>query len=144
MDGLKGRKGFTLIELLVVIGIIGLLTTLSVVAFTNSRIKARNARRVADIKQVQTALEMYYNDNNAYPASLDFSGTGSLATGTKSYMAILPSNPSPRNDGACLDNNYLYARDGAHSYHIEYCLSEDTGGVTYGVNHATPSGIRNN
>ncbi|HQB76688.1 MAG TPA: prepilin-type N-terminal cleavage/methylation domain-containing protein, partial [bacterium] len=61
------RKGFTLIELLVVIAIIALLSTLSVVALNNARVKSRDARRLSDIKQIRTALEMYFNQNNSYP-----------------------------------------------------------------------------
>ena len=61
------KKGFTLIELLVVIAIIGLLSTLAVVALNSARAKARDAKRVGDVKQMQTALELYYNDNQSYP-----------------------------------------------------------------------------
>ena len=61
--------GFTLIELLVVISIIGFLATASMVMFNNVRIKARDAKRLADIKQLQKALDLYYDQNNAYPTS---------------------------------------------------------------------------
>lgn len=66
---MKNKKllGFTLIELLVVISIIGLLSTMAVVALNNSREKARNTRRVADIKQLATAFKMYENDNGEFP-----------------------------------------------------------------------------
>jgi prepilin-type N-terminal cleavage/methylation domain-containing protein len=69
----KKNKGFTLVELLVVIAIIGLLSTIAVIAMTSSRSKARDTTRVADLKQVSTALEQYYSDNNSYP--------GAIATG---------------------------------------------------------------
>ena len=66
---MKNKKGFTLIELLVVIAIIGLLSTLSVLALNSARARSRDAKRIADVKQIQTALEMYYNENNTYPAA---------------------------------------------------------------------------
>ena len=53
-------KGFTLIELLVVIAIIGLLATLAVVAFGNARKKARDTKRITDIKQMGKAVELYW------------------------------------------------------------------------------------
>ena len=62
------KKGFTLIELLVVIAIIGLLSTLAIVALNSARLKARDARRASDIKQLQTALELFYAENGAYPS----------------------------------------------------------------------------
>lgn len=66
------QKGFTLIELLVVIAIIGLLSTLAVVALTSARAKARDAKRISDIKQVQTALELYFADQGQkYPTATD-------------------------------------------------------------------------
>jgi general secretion pathway protein G len=63
----KNNKGFTLIELLVVIAIIGLLSTLAVVSSNSARQKSRDAKRVADIKQIQTALELYYTEQSEYP-----------------------------------------------------------------------------
>lgn len=62
-------KGFTLIELLVVISIIGLLSSIVFASLNSARIKARDARRIADIKQIQMALDLYYDQNNTYPVS---------------------------------------------------------------------------
>ncbi|MBU1131370.1 prepilin-type N-terminal cleavage/methylation domain-containing protein [Patescibacteria group bacterium] len=55
---MRNKKGFTLIELLVVIAIIGLLSTLAVVSLNNARQKARDARRLSDVKQLSTIIEM--------------------------------------------------------------------------------------
>ncbi|HLD21989.1 MAG TPA: prepilin-type N-terminal cleavage/methylation domain-containing protein [Patescibacteria group bacterium] len=61
------KKGFTLIELLIVIAIIGLLATLAILSLTAAQKKARDAKRVSDVKTMQMAMEMYYNDNSHYP-----------------------------------------------------------------------------
>jgi type II secretion system protein G len=61
-------KGFTLIELLVVVAIIGILATVVLSSLGAARTRARDARRIAEMKNFETALEMYYLDNNGYPA----------------------------------------------------------------------------
>ena len=129
------KKGFTLIELLVVVAIIGLLATLSIVALNTARAKARDARRVADIKQIQTALELYYNDTGLYP-----SATASLSP---TYMGTVPTNPTPSTDGTCASNTYTYAASSSNaSYTLTYCLGALTGGMAAGPATATPQGIR--
>ena len=62
-------KGFTLIELLVVISIIGVLTTLVVVNYQSARERARDAQRKGDFRELKTALRLYYNDFQGYPAA---------------------------------------------------------------------------
>jgi len=138
----KEIRGFTLIELLVVIAIIGLLSTMAVVALNNARQKARDAKRVSDIKQVQTALELYYNDANGYPTTVAPGGAIAL-TGT-TYMGAVPSNPGPQEDGAnCTGfGNYVYSTVGPTTYELRYCLAAQTGDITPGVHTATPSGIK--
>jgi len=141
----KNTKGFTLIELLVVIAIIGLLSTLSIVALNQARARSRDARRLADIRQVQTALELYYNDQNGYPASVA-NGTP-IATGTTVYMNAVPKPPTPA-DGSCSGTTiYTYAVANYNNvtngtYTIQYCLGSATGGIAAGLNTANPGGIK--
>lgn len=139
---MRKQKGFTLIELLVVIAIIGLLSTLAVVALNNARQKSRDAKRVSDVKQIQTALELYYNDANTYPAAVTPGST--ITYDSTTYMQVVPSNPSPMNDGDCPDSNYSYTQDDSGvSYTLEYCIGGAAGGLSAGTHNATPAGISN-
>ena len=90
----KTERGFTLIELLVVIAIIGMLSSVVLASLNGARKKARDARRVADLKQLQTALELYYSDNVAYPeATTQTSATTALADLSPTYIAAVPDDP---------------------------------------------------
>ena len=63
------KRGFTLVELLVVIAIIGLLASVILASLSSSRIKGRDARRLADIRQIQNGVELYYIANTNYPTT---------------------------------------------------------------------------
>jgi len=64
---LNNQKGFTLIELLVVIAIIGILSSLVLVSMSGARAKARDARKMDDLKNVNTALNIFYNTYERMP-----------------------------------------------------------------------------
>lgn len=81
----KKNKGFTLIELLVVIAIIGILSSVVLASLNTARQKSRDAKRIADVKQLQLALELYFDANRAYPATL------SLLAPT--YIPSIPADP---------------------------------------------------
>lgn len=87
------KKGFTLIELVVVVAIIGLLSTLAVVALGSARTKARDSVRLSDLKQIQLALESFYRDQNSYPSIAG--GATSLVLGSPSASCLNPSGWQP-------------------------------------------------
>lgn len=60
-------KGFTLIELLVVISIISLLSSIVLAALNDARAKARDSRRISDLRQIHTALQLYLQDHEEAP-----------------------------------------------------------------------------
>lgn len=63
----KGKAGLTLIELLVVVSILAAVSYLALSSITTQSFKGRDARRKADLRQLQVRLEDYYNDRNCYP-----------------------------------------------------------------------------
>lgn len=116
----KLNKGFTLIELLVAIAIIGILAAVLVANLVSARSRARDAAKKEGLNQMRTALRLYYNDNQAYPAA---SGTriadancggscvkgATFASGNTVYMKALPE--------------YMYWQtDGGEGYHLRVAL----------------------
>ena len=63
----KNQKGFTLIELLIVVAIIGILAAIAIPQFASYRQKAYNSAAQSDLKNLKTAMEAYYADNQEYP-----------------------------------------------------------------------------
>ena len=133
--------GFTLIELLVVIAIIALLASIVLVALNSAREKSRESRRVADVTQIATALELYYNDYGGYPSQTGLGELANADTGisslggnnhslsalentgnqnTEVYMASVPVAPQPADSTTCSSPNVIAgvtsAGDDANSY----------------------------
>tara|TARA_B100002051_G_C16744745_1_gene646738 strand:- start:6073 stop:6804 length:732 start_codon:yes stop_codon:yes gene_type:complete len=61
-------KGFTLAELLVVIAVISILSSFIFVNVSDSRASARDAQRKSDLRELQSAIELYRLDNGTYPS----------------------------------------------------------------------------
>src|SRR3990167_6454291 len=104
----NSSKGFTLVELLVVIAIIGVLSTLILLQLGAARSKARDAKRVADINQVRSAEELFFDDNGRYSQVNNL--TTDLVT-TGKYMALMPYDPLT---SACSDR--IYDGGGCYGY----------------------------
>ena len=157
------NKGFTLIELLVVLAIIALIGTMAGVAVMSAREKSRDFKRMADMTEIQSALEDYFNQNNTYPdgsalplgdtvqsACLSSEGFKSSCSGDSIvFMSIVPAIYSGglKNLVQCGDparTAYCYSllQDGAsYAVNVEFERNIVERGIVKGVNCATPSGL---
>jgi len=66
---LSKQKGFTLIEMVVVIAVMGILMGLAFQGFTTIQQNARDTARIADLRTVQTQLELYFARCGHYPTT---------------------------------------------------------------------------
>lgn len=123
-------RGFTLIELLIVVAIIGILTTIVTANFVGVRQRARDATRKSDIRQIQSALELYRSDNGAYPINLStFRLNDTPCTSSDEfasdegtvYMKKIPCDPLGSSSSVYYDGNYFYSSDGT-TYDIAACV----------------------
>jgi len=92
------KKGFTLIELLVVIAVIGLLASIVLVSVGPARAKARDAKRQSDIRQINLAMEMCYDDSGCGGAEryITVTAGANSVTGIGNYMptGAVPKDPT--------------------------------------------------
>ena len=125
--------GFTLIELLVVIAIIGLLSSVVLASLNSARAKARDAKRMEDLHQIQIALNMYYSDNGHYPAggwwySCDGSWAN-LQSALVSYMPTLPKDPINTSCAGSWNTGYYtytYGSSGGDKYDLVSAMESGT------------------
>lgn len=138
----QNKTGFTLLELLMVVAVIGILIGMVTIVATGIRIRTRDAKRISNIQEIKTALEEYYFDEHAYPSAITVGNPLIGPTSNKTYLASIPSNPTPRADGSCPNNNYTYTQDGSGtSYHLVFCLGVALNDLSAGTATATPKGI---
>jgi len=131
---MNNKKGFTLIEVLIVVSIIGILASIILVGLGAFRSRGRDTRRLADVRQVQGALELYYSKNGSYPAG----GYTAVKTATEGPtpglgIAKLPNDPNP-------SSNYLYQTNG-QSYVLGAALEDGTNAALNDDIDAIPSGF---
>ncbi|MBU2579535.1 prepilin-type N-terminal cleavage/methylation domain-containing protein [Patescibacteria group bacterium] len=141
----KNQKGFTLIELLVVIAIIGVLSTIVLVSLNTAREKARDVRRVSDMRQVALALEMYYDDNTStgYPGTAGADSWAVMETAIEGggYIASVPTDPGTGTyQYYVATDNQRYVLNATLEDDNNAALRDDLDGTILGCNCADTAG----
>ncbi len=139
------KSGFTLIEVLIVVAIIGLLASIVLVGLGSFRARGRDARRVADLRQTQNALELFYTKNNAYPVVNSWSALETALVGASIGVSKISDDPL----GA--SRSYVYAPGpvqgpGPQSYMLRSqledpanpVLNDDVDGTVFGQDCSDP------
>lgn len=144
-----GRQGFSLIELLVVIAIIASIVSLAIPNYLGARQRAKDSKRKSEAIALKSALRLYYNDFNTYPAILfSCSATIDFASGASCdnlYMKKFPSDlgtsmlyfQAASGDDFCLsavlDNKSDTDITTSQSRCASACGSNCTGGASTGL-----------
>lgn len=163
------KQGFTLVELLVTISIIGLLASITMLSVGNVRQVARDSKRLADIKQLQTALEFYFNQTNGYPQVRDAlkDGEGYIPLGDANHNVLCAAtrNGFEANLGACgafpvymskvpvdpqqnpityyrFKSDILPGNNQPTAYQMKFNLETTIAGYAPGEHVARPSGVQ--
>lgn len=132
------KKGFTLVELLIVVAIIAILSTIGLVIYSGAQKAGRTAKRIGDMKAVQTALELYYQSTGKYPEAAPLrtaTGCGSwtqvspndvIPVLSPNYMHVIPTDPQMNGSGRSC---YLYvAQNNGEDYKfIAHDIAEYSG-----------------
>lgn len=142
------KKSFTLIELLITIFILGIIVTVISSNFITSLKKGRDARRKADLEQIQRALEMFYEDKKIYPNFNIFQSNNYSLCETKIaqdcenekvYMQKIPNDP-------LFGKTYEYQYDSANNsyYRLYACLENNQQILPYSTLSGSPTIVCNN
>lgn len=112
----RNPRGFTLIELLIVITIIGILAIALVPRIVGGPARSRDVKRTADLKNIATALEIYFNDNGGYPSDGNVPSEDCVGSGGWLDQAIMkyleggkvPTDPGSGKPLTCAQGQYFY------------------------------------
>lgn len=147
----RSQIGFTLIELLVVVAIIGLLLSVIMVALGNARLKARDARRLSDMQQIKSGMDVYYSLGSGYPDTVSWNTAqtsgGQLACSETNVLKV-PQDPLNIGNPAFV---YTYTQGGNSStgcggsvysnYKVEFQTEGPTSLGAPTTYYLSPSGI---
>lgn len=107
----KNKQGFTIVELLIVIVIIGILATITIVAYNGIQGRARDSARVSSMDSIKKSLELFYADNSYYPNSNQIQDATFRQNSLQLPNSVVTAPGTSSKIGYCwasTPNNYCY------------------------------------
>jgi len=139
---IKKEIAFTLIELIVVIFVIGVITSLATVYFSQVKKNNRDYKRLSDVTELQIVLENYKFFEGIYPEDLNFSSPLVGPKTGKIFLDKIPANEEYVNS-SCSLTTYEYIYDSSNKiYYLNFCLEGNIENYTAGLKCAYPGGIK--
>ena len=136
---MKNKSAFTLIEVLVVVSIIALISSVVFFSLSSSRQKERDAKKIADVLQLQIALENYKRAEGVYPSTITL---GQPLVGSTTGITFLSKIPVAPTGETCAVSQYSYSYSTTtKEYSLSFCINNDLEDYRKGVHYATPRGI---
>ncbi len=136
MQSTRSQKGFIIIPGLEGLAMVaGVLASVVLLTLNSARLKSRDAKRLADVRQTASGLKLYYNDFESYPNKLNIL--------EPTYFGVIPTAPEPA-DGTCTpeQNQYTYIKLSKDKYTLTFCLGQTTAGYKSGVRTLSETGIK--
>ena len=144
----KQNSGFTLIELLVVVAIIGMLSSVMMLALGMQRMKARDAKRLSDARQIKTGLDLYYTAGNGYPDNAQWDASQSahnvlVCSGIDTFRVPNDITPGFTYDYTAGGNSYTGCGAGTvwSTYKVQFQTEGETALGPAGTYYVSPLGI---
>lgn len=136
---MKKKSAFTLIEVVVVVSIIALISSVVFFSLSGSQQKERDAKKISEVLQLQTALENYKRAEGVYPSTITL---GQPLVGLTTGITFLSKIPVAPTGETCAVSQYSYSYSTTtKEYSLSFCIKNNLEDYTAGVYYATPRGI---
>ena len=137
------ESGFNALQAAILTFIVLVLGIVVLASYSTSKAKARDAKRVSDVQQIQKALKYYYEEFGQYPQA----STNGQAVGVDNSFSkfISPWPTPPAADGSCTAQSNLYYYEqlnGGENYQLKFCLGKSYGRLSAGQRIVTPTSIQ--
>ncbi len=132
------RRAFSRQQLILVSLAFVIFAAVAVWAILSGFSSGKSTATYRNVQKIQTALQYYYQDQDAYPTADQFYNQNAL---TVSYLSAMPQPLD--SSGVCKAYpQFYYTPQGSSNYQLQFCLVKPVSGLSAGLHQATADGIK--